>query len=331
MQISCAFPPSTALVDYARIAEDLGYHRLWAYDSPALYGDVWVALARVAERTQRIGLGPGVLVPSFRHVLAQAAAIATLAELAPGRVVAAIGTGFTGRMALGQRPLGWNVVEPYVRQLRALLRGEIVEVDGKAVQMIHPAGFAPSRPIDVPLVIAANGPKGLAIARALGDGVMCVGNPQPGFDWCALLAFGSVLDDGEDAASPRAIAAAAPALTVMYHGIYETGGAAVDGFPGGAEWRAGLEALPLHLRHLALHEQHLVAVSERDRRLVNADMVRAMTWTGSADEVRARVEQAAADGATEILYAPMGPDIARELTAFARACHMVSAAAHDRP
>ena len=323
MDISCALPPHLDIVDYAVLAEALGYRRLWAYDSPALYGDVWVALARVAERTTRIGLGPAVLVPSFRHVLAQASAIATLEQLAPGRTVVAIGTGFTGRMALGKRPLSWSVVEPYIRQLRALLRGEVVEIEGKAAQMIHPDGFAPPRPLAVPMVVAANGPKGLEIARRLGDGVMCVGNAQPGFGWCALLAFGTVLEAGEEADSPRALQAAGPALTVMYHGIYETGGAAaVDGFPGGAEWRARLELVPENVRHLAVHEKQLVSITERDRPLLDGNMIKAMTWTGSADEVRTRVEQAAAAGATEILYAPMGPDIRRELQHFAKACRL---------
>lgn len=320
MQISCAFPPQLAIVDHARRAEELGYARAWVYDSPALYGDVWMALARMAEHTQRIGLGPAVLVPSFRHVLAQASAIATLEELAPGRTTVAIGTGFTGRMALGQKPLRWSLVETYVRQLRALLRGETVEIDGKAVRMIHPQGFAPPRPMHIPLLLAANGPKGLTAARELADGVMCVGNGQPGFSWCALLSLGTVLDDEETVDSPRVLQAAGPALTVMYHGIYETGGSAVDGFPGGAEWRAQLEEIPAVERHLALHEEHLARVSERDRLLLNGDMLKAMTWTGSADEVRARVTQAASEGATEIVYAPMGSDIARELRAFAQAC-----------
>jgi len=319
MDISCAFPPHRDIVDHAVLAEQLGYCRVWAYDSPALYGDVWMALARVAERTCRIGLGPAVLVPSFRHVLAQASAIATLEQLAPGRTVVAIGTGFTGRMALGQKALRWATVETYVRQLRALLRGETVEIDGKAVRMIHPKGYAPERPLHVPLLLAANGPKGLAAARELADGILCVAAPQPGFDWCGLLTLGTVLDDGEAPGSSRALQAAGPALTVMYHGIYETGGAAVDGFPGGAEWRERIEGIPEALRHLAVHEDHLVRVTERDRPLLSGEMLKAMTWTGDATEMRARIEQAAAGGATEILYAPMGPDISRELRAFAHA------------
>ena len=40
------------------VAESLGYERAWLYDSPALYPDVWVTLARVAERTERMDSVP---------------------------------------------------------------------------------------------------------------------------------------------------------------------------------------------------------------------------------------------------------------------------------
>jgi len=318
MDISCAFPPGPCAVEHTMLAEALGYRRAWIYDSPALYGDVWVTLARIAERTSRIDIGPGVLVPSLRHVLAQASAIATLAELAPRRLVVAVGTGFTGRMALGQRPLPWSSVERYIRQLRGLLRGETIEIDGAAVRMLHPDGYAPPRPIDVPIIVAANGPKGLQVARQLGDGVMCVGSPQAGFSWCTLLALGTVLDDGETPDSPRALAAAGPGLAVAYHGIYEGGGAAVDNFPGGAAWRAAIEAVPARTRHLALHELHLVGVTARDRPVLNGQMLASLTWTGSESDLRSRLRDAADAGATEVMYAPMGPDVPRELRAFAR-------------
>src|SRR2546423_9610513 len=137
MQISCAFPPGPTAVDHIVEAEQLGYVRAWLFDSPALYGDIWMVAALAALRTERIGLGPAVLVPNLRHPLTQASAIATLEQLAPGRAVVAIGTGFTGRMAMGQRALTWAYTRRYIEQLRALLRGEKVDVDGAIVQMLH--------------------------------------------------------------------------------------------------------------------------------------------------------------------------------------------------
>ena len=182
MDISCGFAPSAAAPDLVAAAEQLGYRRAWMYDSPALYGDVWVALSRAAERTSTIGLGPGVLVPSLRHVMVTAAATAGLAELAPGRVALGIGTGFTGRLVLGQSAMRWAEVEAYVAALRALLAGEAVPWDGGVIQMIHPEGYAAARPLEVPILISAMGPRGLEVAHRIGDGVMSVSAPQSGFD-----------------------------------------------------------------------------------------------------------------------------------------------------
>ena len=316
VQISCAFPPGPDVVAHARLAEELGYERVWLYDSPALYPDVWVSLARIAESTERIGLGPAVLVPSLRHPLTQATAIATLEGLAPGRTVVAIGTGFTGRMTLGQRPLPWADTRTYIATVKGLLAGEAMVVDGAIVKMIAPEGYLPERPVRVPIVVAANGPKGLAVARELGDGVMSIFGSYPEFEWCSLLAFGTVLDPGESPESDRALDAAGPALTVVYHGMYESDPAIVDGLPGGPEWRAALELVPVHSRHLVTHEEHLVSVTERDRPLLSGEGLTSFTWTGEAPALRDRLDAAAAAGTTEILYAPMGADVPRELRAF---------------
>jgi 5,10-methylenetetrahydromethanopterin reductase len=316
LEISCAFPPGPHVVDHIVEAERLGYERAWLFDSPALYSDIWMIAALAAQRTSRIGLGPAVLVPNLRHPLTQASAIATLEQLAPGRVAVAIGTGFTGRMAMGHNALTWAYTRRYIEQVRALLRGEKVEVDGAIVQMLHGPDFAPAFPISTPIVIAANGPKGLAVAKELGDGVMTIGVGDPDFDWCSVLAFGTVLDPGESPGSERALAAAGPALTVVYHAMYEADPASVDGLPGGPEWRARLEQIPAAERHLAIHEDHLVRVTERDRPLLDGDLLKGFSWTGEAAEVRMRIDALADAGATEILYAPMGPDVPRELRTF---------------
>ena len=196
MELSCSFPPGPRVVEYAQLAEQLGYARIWLYDSPLLYPDVWMTLARIAGATRTIGLGPGVIVPSLRHVAAQAAAIATLEDLAPGRVAAAIGTGFTGRRLLGKPPLAWKHVAEYVRAVRALLHGEEPVVEGARLRLLHPEGFAPARPLATPILIAANGPRGLEVAREHGDGVLALADPPAGFAWCALARSGTVLEPG---------------------------------------------------------------------------------------------------------------------------------------
>ena len=320
MDVSCAFAPVPETVEHIALGERLGYRRAWVYDTPALQLDVWATLARAAERTRRIELGPGVLVPSLRHVMVTAAAIATLVELAPGRVNVGVGSGFTGRLAMGQRPNPWPFVEQYIRQLKALLAGEVVDVDGAPVQMLHGPGQAPARPIRVPFVVGTGGPKGEAVARELGDGIFTV-VPVKGFRWAALLTFGTVLDPGESADSERVVLAAGAGAGVVYHRAYDLPGA--PGRPGipelaaGAAWRAAIEAIPARERHLHTHRGHLTYPNEIDRKVLGGDFITRYTFTGEAASLRERMRQLAERGVTEIAYQPAGPDIARELTVFA--------------
>ena len=250
VEISCAFATSTETPDHIVLAEALGYRRAWCYDSPAVYADVWMVLALAAARTERIGLGPAVLVPSLRHPITNAAAIATLAQQAPGRVAVVIGTGFTGRVVLGKRPIRWNDAREYVRTIKGLLRGDHVEWEGATIGMIHLPGFVASRPIDVPILLGARKPRGLAVAAELADGIM---TPVPMSKslltddvppWRSIgTVLGTVLDDGEDVTSERVLAAAGPLLAGMFHSTYENlGPDAVDALPGGPAWREAVEA-----------------------------------------------------------------------------------------
>jgi len=318
VHLSCAFPPGLATPEHIALAETLGFHRAWCYDTPAADADVWATLCRAADRTERIGLGPAVLVPSLRHVMTNAAAIATLAELAPGRTAVGVGAGSTGRSMLGQRPMRWDDVALYVHALRGLLRGDDVEWDGSVLRMLHPEGYAAARPVDVPVLIGAEGPKGLAVAHEVGDGVLSVTGPKPGFAWCGVLQFGTVLEDGETYDSPRVREAVGPAATAAYHGLYEWSRTGLDGLPDGGEWRARIEASPERVRHLSLHEGHMVYVNGRDRDLLTGDMIATWTFTGTRDDLAARVGAMEQGGMTELIVQPGGPDIARELHALAR-------------
>lgn len=314
MDISCAFATSLTTPDHIVLAEQLGYRRAWCYDSPALYPDVWMTLALAATRTSKIGLGPGVLVPNLRHVLTNAAATAHLEHLAPGRVVVAVGSGFTGRRALGQRPLRWSSVRSYIVALRALLAGDTVEWEGAPITMLHPEGFAPPRPIRVPIIVGTGGPKGIAVAREVGDGYF--GPGDPGAAWVARLHFGTVLDEGEDPSTERVMVAAGHAAAVAFHGATERG--VVSPLPGGQAYAEAIANVPERTRHLAIHEGHLIAPNAIDRTVLTGDLLMQMGLAGDAAAQRRRLDKLESEGVTEVAYQPAGPDIPRELRAFAR-------------
>ena len=266
MKLSCALLAAPGVGTLARHAEELGYQRVFLPDSPALYGDVWIAVAEAAAATRTIGLGTGVLVPSLRHVAVTAAAIAHIEAMAPGRLEVALGTGFTARRMFGKPAIRLAEFETYVEQLRALLRGDDVEVDGKVVRLMHPPGVVAPPPLETPLILAAGGPKTLALAQRIGDGVMCAAVVTPGAENAKLLVMGTVVEEGEARTSARVIESIGPAMAVVLHGTYDAAGEAVDAMPGGSGWRKEIEAYPEEVRHLHVHEGHLIELSERDRR-----------------------------------------------------------------
>jgi 5,10-methylenetetrahydromethanopterin reductase len=327
-KISVGLPPSTSIVDYARAAEALGYERLWLFDSPALYGDIWMALGRLAEQTNRIRLGTGVAVPSTRHPLVTASAIAAVEELSPGRLTVTFGTGFSARMAMGQKSMKWSDLAIYIGQVRGLLAGDVVDIDGAACQMIHAPGWAPPRPITTPIWAAPSGPKGFAVAEELGvDGVLLTVPPQHGEHeiWKgsnALLINGTVIRAGEDHTTPRLIEAVGPSYGTGFHAVWEIYPQIVDQIPGAVVWREGmLSARPEHERHLAVHEGHLCHMTDRDRAGVEAagQAILNSGWTGDAPSIGTRLDDADAAGIAEIIYNPAGPDVLDELAAFAEA------------
>ena len=323
MEVSCAFPTALDSPDNIALAERLGYHRAWIYDTPQQSPDVWMTLALAAQRTERIGLGPGVLVPSLRHPMVNAAATATLCALAPGRVAVAFGTGFTGRRAMGYGAIPWAFMDAYIRTYKALLRGEVVEWEGAHMQMLHPDGHAPARPIEVPVLVAALGPKGNKVAQQCGDGLFTtlqMPDFMTDYSWTAFLAWGTVLDAGENNDSEHARVSAGPGWALSLHGAYEFGGPdAVRTLPGGDEWMQVVEKMPEHQRHLAVHAGHCVKLNAADEaswRAGGSSTLQNVTLSGTRDQVRRTLDDYGSRGVTEIVFQPCGPDVQGELERF---------------
>ncbi len=316
LELSCGLPPGPDFADLVVLAEELGYARVWIYDSAPLWEDPFVHLALAAERTTRIGLGTAVLIPDQRSVMTMASGIATIARLSAGRLRACFGTGFTARLAVGQEPMTLAALEAYVTALRQLLAGETAIVDGAPARMLHADGLAEPRPIEVPLWLSVFGPRGIALADGIADGI--IGPPHPTLP-AAMIVSGTVLEDGEEAGSHRVREAIGPWRVTDWHNAYAQAGAeAVDALPGGVGWREALEALaPEGERHLLTFEGHVTHLTDRDRPLL--EHIDLETTVGDVGRVSRQLSRLAAMGFAEIIYTPTGPDPARELQAFASA------------
>jgi 5,10-methylenetetrahydromethanopterin reductase len=329
MEIGCLFPPTMDTPEHVRVAEELGYGRAYVYDSPAFLADTWMTLARTAERTSRIRIGVAAITPRLRHLVANAGAIATLCTLAPDRVDVVVGSGFTSQLMLGKGPATWSEVEAYVLALKALLRGEDVPWDGAIVGLRHGSLTGVRLPQRPPILVAAHGPRGYAVAARSADGVItnlahhtANTGADDMSDWLVLY-YGTVLEEGEPMDAERVVDAAGPSATFQLH-IGDQG--MLGDTPECAAYEERMTAFPADRRHLETHRGHLIEVTELERPLVSADLIRRATASGTRAEVARNLDAIASRGVQGVLYGPMGPDIPRELTAFALAAGLSSEA-----
>src|SRR6185436_18391373 len=166
------------VVRQAQLAEALGYDTVWITDSHLVCRELWVTLTACALGTTRIKLGPGVTVPHTRHWSVAASAIASLEELAPGRVILGIGTGGSSAETMGmsvQRAARLATLDTMVTSIRRLLAGESAPLEsGTATRL---AWLDRARP--VPIYVAGSGPRMLEAAGRLGDGAIMYAGTDP--------------------------------------------------------------------------------------------------------------------------------------------------------
>ncbi len=172
--------PPELLFPLARLAEALGFQRLWfpdhllhvEDDTPA--ADTWTILGAVAARTKRIQLGTAVSDPHRTHPAVLAQRVATLDQLSRGRFLLGLGSG----EAMNLDPFGIPWDRPFSRLkesvfiLRRLLDStEPLDLEGQ-FHRLRGARITvrPYRDRHVPLYLAALGPKALAYAGQVADG-----------------------------------------------------------------------------------------------------------------------------------------------------------------
>ncbi len=159
---------------WARAAEGAGLGSVWLIED-YFYPGAFALAGAAAAVTERAVVGIGVVNPYTRHPALLAMETATLAGLAPGRVVLGLGT--SNRVWIEER-MGIPFTAPLesvrecveiVRRLlageRLTFRGQRFAVDGVALES------APTR--DVPIFLGVKGPKALRLAGEIADGVHC--------------------------------------------------------------------------------------------------------------------------------------------------------------
>jgi 5,10-methylenetetrahydromethanopterin reductase len=152
-------------LELGRTVEALGYDGFWVADSHSIMRDAYSILSVLATQTSTIQLATGVTHTVTRHPAVLANSWATLQELSDGRAICGIGVGESAVHNLGLRPEKLAIFEEKIAVLRALLKGEHVEYEGKDLQM-------PWSTREVPIIMASSGPRSLQLAGRIADGVL---------------------------------------------------------------------------------------------------------------------------------------------------------------
>lgn len=166
--------PSAQYVSFAKRAEDYGIEYLWMADenpSPP-YRDVFMTLATIAAKTEKIRLGTNVCNPFTRHPALTAVATLTLDEISDGRAILGLAAGGTMTLpALGfklwEKPV--KAVREATEATRRLFAGETVSYDGEIVKMNSVKLFSKPRS-RIPIYYGVRGPQMLRLTGELADG-----------------------------------------------------------------------------------------------------------------------------------------------------------------
>jgi len=161
-------PPSSRFFELVELAEQHGFEYAWTYDSHILWQESYATLPLAAARTSKIKLGHFVTNPGIRDPTITASWYATMQDLSDGRMVMGIGRGDSSRRVVGLKPVRVAEFEARCRMIKDLMNGRKVEWNEKELELAWVRKELP----EIPMWIAGYGPRALAVAGRIGDGVI---------------------------------------------------------------------------------------------------------------------------------------------------------------
>ena len=317
--------PLADAIEYVKYAELCGFEAVWQAES-RLVRDAIVPMAAFAAVTSRIKIGSGVINNWTRNAAVIAATFLTLDDLAQDRIYCGVGAWWdplAAKVGIERRKnlLAMREVVTVVRRLlnreRVSFDGEFVQMDDVELDVVH----GRKEPRNVPIYIGATGPKMMALTGEIADGAVLNYLVSPKYNEMAMAQLelgakkaGKSVDEIDrpqlvvcSVDSDRAAALdGARKLVTQYLGqqphIMKASGVSQD----------LLDEINQVLTWPATEEQILEAM-----KLVPDDVVQMITASGTPDEVKSKVREYIAAGATCPILYPLGDDVRLMIDTFA--------------
>ena len=197
-------PPYQRLIELLQMAEREGFEYGWTYDSHVLWQDSVPTLALAAKATERIKLGHMVTNPGTREPTVVASAYATLQDISDGRMVMGIGRGDSARRFIGQQPVKVARFEAALEMIKPFMNGERVHWNDTDIEL---AWVRPELP-PIEMHVAGYGPRVLAVAGRVGDGVIIQLADPDIIRWTMDTARAAAAEAGRDPAALKCIVCA---------------------------------------------------------------------------------------------------------------------------
>jgi F420-dependent oxidoreductase-like protein len=298
-------PPGTnpvELVPLVQEAERLGYDSVWAAE--AWGTDAVTVLAWLAASTSRIKIGSAIMQMPGRSPANTAMTAATLDLMSGGRFILGLGT--SGPQVVegwhGQpwgKPLGKT--REYVEIVRTALRRETVEHEGEHYRIPYdgPGATGLGKPLkmmlrplraDIPIYLAAIGPKNVALAAEIADGWLPIFVDPDRFDDAFGPSIAGARDGFEIAATVTVLVGddveALRDSLKPYFALYIGGmGAKGRNFYNALVTRYGWEAEATNIQDLYLSGKQREAIAAVPDALVDA-----VSLVGPKERIRDRLE-----------------------------------------
>lgn len=157
-------------IETVKLAEEVGFDFVGLGDSQSIFRELYSTLGIVARETEDIRLGPTVTQPVTRHPAVTASSMCTVDEVSGGRTFLGLATGDSSVYTLGKRPTKLSELEDVVELFQALSRGESYRYKDAEIRLrwVQESNMEH----DIPVIVAAEGPKTLRLAGSMADGVL---------------------------------------------------------------------------------------------------------------------------------------------------------------